>query len=143
MSEKSRRSGHATGMAGEFYVMERLFRLGHEPALTLGNAKSIDILVLTKNGVQKKISVKAVCGGGKWGVDNREVSTENNMIYVFLIYKNFEDVTTDPEVWIMPANEVEKRKKPWFEGSAIYYSHKENTPKDLAEFKNAWHYIER
>lgn len=27
-------------MAGEFFVMERLFRKGHEPALTLGNTKS-------------------------------------------------------------------------------------------------------
>jgi hypothetical protein len=43
MSERN--SGHATGMGGEFLVMERLFRLGHEPALTLGDAKSSDIIV--------------------------------------------------------------------------------------------------
>jgi len=143
MAKNERRSGHATGMAGEFYVMERLFRLGHEPALTLGNAKSIDILVLMKDGTQKKISVKAVCGGGKWGVDRRDVSNEKDMIYVFLNYKNFEDETTNPDVWIMPATEVQLRKKPWFEGAAIYYSHKENAPKDLADFKNAWRYFKQ
>ena len=27
--------GHMTGMAGEFAVMEKLFRLGHQPSLTL------------------------------------------------------------------------------------------------------------
>jgi hypothetical protein len=32
-------------MAGEFFVMERLFRQDHEPALTLGNAKSIDFVL--------------------------------------------------------------------------------------------------
>ena len=35
MSQK----GHTTGLAGEFHVLELLLRLGHEPALTLGNAK--------------------------------------------------------------------------------------------------------
>ena len=68
-----RKSGHATGMAGEFFVMERLFRLGHEPALTLGNAKSIDVIVRTKSGNLKTVSVKALRGGGKWPVDKDDI----------------------------------------------------------------------
>jgi hypothetical protein len=48
-----RKSTHETGMAGEFFVMEQLFRLHHEPALTLGNAKNIDIIVRTQSGVLK------------------------------------------------------------------------------------------
>lgn len=136
-----RKSGHATGMAGEFFVMERLFRLGHEPALTLGNAKSIDIIVRTKSGGLKTVSVKAVRGGSKWPVDKDDISHKQELIFVLLLYKNFEKVTTDPEVWVMPAPDVQARKKPWFERSAIYYSHKEHTPKDLEHFKDAWHYI--
>jgi hypothetical protein len=136
-----RKSGHATGMAGEFFVMERLFRLGHEPALTLGNAKSIDIIVRTKSGGLKTVSVKAVRGGGKWPVGNDDTSRRPDLIFVLLLYKDFENVTTDPEVWVMPASAVQSRKEPWFEGSAIYYSHKELTPKDLEDYKNAWHHI--
>lgn len=139
MSE--RKSGHATGMAGEFFVMERLFRLGHEPALTLGNAKSIDIIVRTKSGRLKTVSVKAVRGGGKWPVDKDDISHEQDLIFVLLLYKDFENVITDPEVWVMPAPEVQARKNPWFEKAAIYYSHKEHTPNDLKDFKNAWRYI--
>ncbi|MCP9786006.1 hypothetical protein [Cyanobium sp. N5-Cardenillas] len=33
------------GIAGEFYVLHMLARLGYSPALTLGNTKGVDILV--------------------------------------------------------------------------------------------------
>lgn len=132
-----RRSSHATGMAGEFYAMERLFRLGHEPALTLGNAKSIDIIVCTKHGKLKKVSVKSFCGNGKWPVGSLDLSGEKNLVFVFLRYNDFDDVKTDPDVWVMSAKDVESRKKEWFEEYAIYYSGK-NAPKDLEKFRNAW-----
>jgi hypothetical protein len=61
-----RRSGHATGMADEFFVMEKLYRLGPQSALMMGNAKSIDILVRTALGKVREISVKAIRSGGKW-----------------------------------------------------------------------------
>lgn len=128
-------------MAGEFFVMERLFRLHHEPALTLGNAKNIDIIVRTRSGALKTVSVKAAQGGGKWPVGKADLSQEENLVFVFLLYRNFENVWTDPEVWVMPAREVERRKKKWLVGSAIYYSHTVLAPNDLDEFKNAWHYV--
>lgn len=59
-----RRSTHDSAMAGEFFVMEALYRLGHQPALTLGNAKSVDILVRNKRGRLIEVSVKTVRGGG-------------------------------------------------------------------------------
>src|SRR5208283_1170428 len=96
-----RKSGHASGMAGEFFVMERLFRQDHEPALTLGNAKSIDIIIRTRKGNLKTISVKSARGGGKWGVEKDDLSKEKDLLFVFLLYKSFEDVTTDPQVWVM------------------------------------------
>lgn len=136
-----RKSGHATGMAGEFYVMERLFRLGHEPALTLGNAKSIDIIVRTKLGGVKTVSVKAVQGGGKWPVGRQDLSRDENLVFVFLLYRKFDDVTTDPEVWVMPAADVERRQKSWLVGSAIYYAHRELAAADLKQFKDAWSHV--
>ena len=136
-----RKSGHASGMAGEYFVLERLFRLGHEPALTLGNAKSIDILVQTRAGTIKRISVKAARGGGKWPVDKRDLSGEKDLVFVFLLYRKFEDPKTDPDVWIMPAPEVEIRKRKWFDRSAIYYSHRQHAPPDLTRFCDRWDYI--
>ncbi len=137
-----RRAGHATGMAGEFFVMERLFRLGHEPSLTLGNAKSIDIIVQTGSGHLRTISVKAAAsGGGKWGVDSRDLSTDTDLIFVFLRYQKFADIRTDPEVWVMPAAEVQTRKRPWFDKWAVYYSSRQNRPADLDEFRDRWDFI--
>ncbi len=133
-----RKSAHATGMAGEFFVMERLYRMDHEPALTLGNAKSIDIIVRLKTGKLKTISVKSVCGGGKWPVDKRDLAGDKDLIFVFLLYRKFKDVTTDPDVWVMRAHDVEKRKYRWFDKSAIYYSNRKHAPKDLERFSNAW-----
>ena len=91
--------------------MERLFRLGHEPALTLGNTKNIDILVRTRSEQLRTISVKAVQGGGKWPVGRRDLSNERDLVFVFLLYRSFGNVTTDPDVWIMPAVDVETRKQ--------------------------------
>jgi hypothetical protein len=137
-----RKSGHATGMAGEFLVMERLFRLGCEPALTLGNAKSIDILVHTHAGGIKKVSVKAVRGGGKWPVGCGDLSNEKNLVFVFLLYEKFDDPKTSPKIWVMPAPEVEMRKRPWFNKFAIYYSHKRAAPGDLRDFRDRWDYLQ-
>ena len=76
-------------MAGEFHVMELLFRLEHEPALTLGNAKSIDILTRSPNGNLYEVSVKAMRGGGKWGIGTQDYSKEKNLVFVLLHYKKF------------------------------------------------------
>ena len=79
--------------------MEKLFRLGHEPALTMGNAKSIDILVHSNDGSLRDISVKAVCGGGKWGVSADDESACKHRIYVLLLYRDFDNVN-GPSTWV-------------------------------------------
>jgi hypothetical protein len=109
-----RADGHATGMAGEFFVMERLFRLGVFPALTLGNAKSVDILVRSKTGQNLAVSVKAVRGNaGKWTVGAEDYSEQTDLIFVFLLYKNFDDLETSPRAWVVPAVDVQAIKQPW------------------------------
>lgn len=137
MSLKERRSGHATGMAGEFFVMEKLYRLGHQPALTMGNAKSIDILVRTATGKVREISVKAIRGGGKWGIDGDDVSRRANLIYVLLHYHDFEEPTAAPDVFVVPARAAEAMKDRWFEGWAIYCSNPDHRKK-LERFRDAW-----
>jgi len=128
--------GHATGMAGEFFVMEQLFRLGHLPALTLGNAKNVDILVKTKSGRQLSISVKAVRGQGKWPVGTRSLLEETDLIFVFLLYEDFENPASYPKAWIMKAADVEVRKRPWIKDTfAIFYREPQHQPKDLDSFR--------
>lgn len=137
MGQKRIRSNDATSMAGEFLVMEKLYRLGHQPALTVGKAKSIDILVKTKSGLLYEISVKSVRGGGKWGVPSADLSGRANMLFVFLRYKDFEHVETEPDIFVVPAPDVEALKERWFEGCAVYYTPKSKLAA-LEKYRGAW-----
>ncbi len=115
----------------------RLFRLGYEASLTMGNAKSIDIFSKSPTGRLYEISVKAIRGGGKWGVGKEDVSKRKNLVYVLLYYRDFLLIESQPIVWVIPAAEAQKIKEPWFENFAIYCSNKERRTK-LKKFKDAW-----
>jgi len=137
-------SGHATGMAGEFFVMEQLFRRGYEATLTLGNAKNIDIVAYRPTDRTKKtkrISVKATTKGGKWTIGRDDLSGEEDMIFVFLRYKEFTDSYIPPEVYIVPAPKAWENALGWLNDTwAIYYSGK-NAWRDLSNFKDTWQLI--
>ena len=135
-----RRSGHATGMAGEYFVMEKLFRLGHEPALTLGNAKAIDILVRKSDGSLREVSVKAVCGGGKWGVSDDNESGHKHRIYALLLYRDFDNVNGAVDVFIVPAPKVQLLKSPWFKKQGVYYRDRSVRP-ILEKYRDAWQFV--
>ena len=132
------RKGHSTGMAGEFCAMEKLFRLGYEASLTMGNAKSIDILTKSPSGRLYEVSVKAIQGGGKWGIGKEDVSKRKNLVYVLLHYKKFSSIETQPEIWVIPAAAAQKVKRPWLNNSfAIYCSNKEHRA-IIEKYRDAW-----
>jgi hypothetical protein len=124
-------------MAGEFLVMEKLYRLNHQPALTMGNAKSIDILVRTASGRLREISVKSICRTGKWGIGVDDVSRRSNLFFVLLDYGNFGDVTSAPDVFVLPARTADKLKLPWISGPAIYCDTKAHRAR-VEPFRDAW-----
>ena len=128
-------------MAGEFFVMEALYRRGYQPALTMANAKKIDILLAMPASRTIRISVKAVRGGGKWPVGNSDWKEEQDMFFIFLYYHDFEDVTKQPDVFIVPAPDVQKLKEPWFDSFALYFSNQERWAR-LKPYQNAWHLLE-
>ncbi len=92
----------------------------------------------TNEGKLYEVSVKAIQGGGKWGIGKEDVSKREELIYVLLYYKNFSDVITQPEFWIIPAKEAQKIKHPWLGGNfAIYCSNKEHRS-TIEKYKDAW-----
>ena len=133
--------GHATGMAGEFHAMELLHRLGHQPALTLGNAKTVDIFSESASKKIYKVSVKAIRGGGKWGIGNEDYSKSEheNLVFILFWYRKFEDLGEHPETWIVPAVEAEKLKRGWHNQSAIYLYKEDKL--QLEPFKFAWQHL--
>ena len=59
-----------TNLASEFFVLSSLYRLGADATLTLGNKKSVDIVVIRKAGDAVTIDVKGVAGRWDWPADN-------------------------------------------------------------------------
>ena len=128
-------------MAGEFAVMEKLFRLGHEASLTFGNAKTVDILTKSRSGNMYQVSVKSIRGGGKWGVGTGEYSPEVTLVFVLLHYRRFDDLQTHPDVWVIPADAAMRIKRPWLGGSFAIYCGNKAQRLALEPYKDAWQFL--
>jgi hypothetical protein len=131
--------GHLTAMAGEFCVMERLFQLGHEAALTFGNAKSVDIMTMAKSGKKYEVSVKAIQKPGKWNIGKEDYSKSDDLVFVLLLYreKDFPNLKIPPEAWGIPAKDADKLKRKWLGSRYAIFDTPEERDK-LSPYKDAW-----
>jgi hypothetical protein len=129
-------------MAGEFAVMEKLFRLGHEASLTFGNAKTVDIFTKSPSGKMSQVSVKSIRGGGKWGIGAGDYSPEVKLIFVLLYYARFDDLQSHPGVWVIPADVAVRIKRPWLGGSFAIYCGNKAQWLTLELYKDAWRFLE-
>ena len=100
-----RKSGYDTGAASEFLVLSNLYRLGVNAFISLGNKKSIDIIIKAKNGSSVSVDVKSVQGYSSIVVNN--VKAAANHFIVVVVYKNkFADPTVLPDFYIIPSERV-------------------------------------
>ena len=101
-------SRYNTNLASEFYVLSMLYRLGAEASLTLGNKKSVDIIVTFPDKETLTIDVKGVAGRYDWPADNiRFPAPATHFLALLTFDGKITDPTHAPKVWILPANEVE------------------------------------
>jgi len=106
---KEGQRGYGTNLASEFYVLSVLHRLGAQANLTLGNKKSVDIVVVKKPGQAVTVDVKAVRGPWDWPADNIAAMPRRGHFLVFVSYEGtdkFEDPTQLPSVWVVPHEAV-------------------------------------
>jgi hypothetical protein len=104
---KKRKSGYDTGTASEFLVLSNLYRMGVNAFISLGNKKSIDIIIKAKNGSSISVDVKSVQGYSSIVVNN--VKAALNHFIVVVVYKNkFSDPTVTPDFYIIPSRRVVK-----------------------------------
>lgn len=100
-----RKSGYDTGTASEFLVLSNLYRLGVNAFISLGNKKSIDLIIKAKNGSSVSVDVKSVQGYSSIVVNN--VREAANHFIVVVVYKNkFADPTVLPDFYIIPSDRV-------------------------------------
>ena len=97
-----------TNLAAEFWVLSALYRLGVEAQLTLGNKKSVDILILHDSQTVRTVDVKGVADPYDWPADNLRITDSRTHFYVLLSFEgNISDPLAGPSVWIVPSSEID------------------------------------
>lgn len=95
-----------TNLAAEFYVLSLLHRLGYDANLTLGNKKSVDIVVVRDAGDAATVDVKGLAGKTSWPVDNLKAGKPNHFIVFVCFLDKISDLTVLPEVYVIPSEKV-------------------------------------
>jgi len=110
-----------TNLASEYYVLSCLYRIGANAHLTLGNKKSVDIIV-EKAGTLLTIDVKGSKGGPNFIIDNLTKKDANHFI-VFVSFKGkIDDTNHLPEIYIVPSDKLELTHAELGRKSLIYVS---------------------
>jgi len=95
-----------TNLASEFFVLSALHRLGLTANLTLGNKKSVDIVVVRERGRALTVDVKGLAGKTSWPVDRVGDGKAGHFI-VFVGYGGkISDPRVPPEVYVVPSEMV-------------------------------------
>jgi hypothetical protein len=96
-----------TNLASEFYVLSMLHRLGCDDSLTLGNKKSVDIVLVREAGDVVTIDVKGLAGTTSWPVDNVKKKAENHFLVFVSFLGKIGEHTIAPEVYIVPSKRLD------------------------------------
>ncbi len=102
-------SKYDSNLASEFYILASLYRLGINAFVTLGNKKSVDIIVESSAGKQVTIDVKGMKGKTSFPVDNVDFTNlKRNHFLIFVAFLDqMEDPSFYPEIYIIPQSKLE------------------------------------
>jgi len=132
-------SRYNTNLASEFHVLSILHRLGVDAFLTLGNKKSVDIIVTSENGNITTIDVKGIAKKYDWPADNIRAPKNGKHFIVLVSYEGrIEDPTFLPQSWIIPHNKLKRFTK--------QYATRKNVSRSLVvnkggRYLHAWDFI--
>lgn len=98
---------NSTHLAGEYFVAAELYRRGYSVALTMGNAKAIDLFA-EKNGKPVNVQVKAirVKKNVGWPIERDKILP--NIIYVFVCLN---EPGIPPDYFICTSDEARAKAK--------------------------------
>ncbi|MFC1866542.1 hypothetical protein ACFL0H_00150 [Thermodesulfobacteriota bacterium] len=126
-----------TNLASEFYVLSMLHRFGCDASLTLGNKKSVDIVVVRESKDVVTIDVKGLAGKTSWPVDNVKKVAKGHFLFFVSFLDKITDHTVSPEVYVVPS----KRLAPLVYHSPNGKRHVlklSRMRKDGTQFRDAW-----
>ena len=132
------------GMAGEFLVAGKLFKLGLQVSVTFGNAKGIDLMARKENGKNYSIQVKTQ-KNKKEDFFLKEQRIENDIIFIFVALNKFDE---DEEYYIVKGSEILEDVKKFYGKtynrenpspmSAIRYNTLTEKDNDKWKYKDNW-----
>ncbi len=93
-------TAYNTNLASEFYVLSMLHRLGCDASLSLGNKKSVDIVLVREAGDVVTIDVKGLAGTTSWPVDNVKKKADGHFLVFVSFLGKIGDHNVSPEVYI-------------------------------------------
>ena len=129
---KENMDNSCTGTASELQVCAWLMRMGYEAYITMGNRKHVDIRVV-RGDRTCTIDVKAVRGYSSWIINN--VTALPAHFIVFLCYDDrFDDVTHQPDVYVVPSGDVERVQ-------SVYGTQRRITKSNIKSYQNAWNLL--
>jgi hypothetical protein len=95
-----------TNLASEYYILSQLHRVGKDAYLTLGNKKSVDILIETQKRTIS-LDVKGIAGSTNWPLDNFKKKHKNHYIVLVSYLSKIENLQILPEIYIVPSIKIE------------------------------------
>jgi hypothetical protein len=136
-AKNMKKIGYNTNLSAEYHVLSMLYRKGLNAYLTLGNKKSVDIIVEKENGTIITIDVKGLAGKTCWPMDNFSKEGANHFIVLVSFLNQIENHELNPECWIVPSKKV---------NGLLYINPKGNRKvidrhtiiKESPELKNNW-----
>lgn len=90
-------------LAGEYYISSLLSRMGYAVALTIGNAKTIDLMASSNNAEAVNFQVKTTATGYDWLVRGRFIERRNLLI---ALVRLGEACDRRPEVYVLTPSEA-------------------------------------
>jgi hypothetical protein len=120
-----------THLAGEFFVSAELSRMGYNVALTMGNAKKVDLVVeLESKTVPIQVKALAKKQNVGWPV-NPNHKYNKKLIFVLVVLGS---VGSLPSYYIVSGDIVQKRMKKYKTRAILNIS-------DVSEFKDNWRLV--
>jgi hypothetical protein len=112
-------SKYNTNLAAEYYVLSTLYRLGADAFLTLGNKKSVDIIIIKPKSEIITVDVKGLVGRYDWPATNIKQEDKGHY-YVLVCYEGkIDDPASSPSSWIVPAPKINEFIKEYGERSVV------------------------
>lgn len=131
--KKPRVDRQLTGLAGEFFVAAELLKRGIQTSVTLGNAKSIDLLAHNlETGQNFTVQVKSLREKNYFPIRHSEINSSHIYVFVLLNPPN-----RHVQYFVVPGCILENEQVLFgkgFQDPTFPGIH----PKELSKFENEW-----